>query len=169
MTTITTATTTSNNNANDDMIRVTRESLVSLYEQRKALEEEAETITNELTNPTGEDLTGPPMGIDTPLVDGDGYPRSDIDVYRARTLRGRLSQLRTDHQQLMKHEMEPLLQQLALLSRSNTTTTTTTTKNEKEAEEKELAARKALKPKPKFDPKTGKWVVQNWDGSIAGS
>jgi hypothetical protein len=29
-------------------------------------------------------------------------------------------------------------------------------------------ARAAPKPPPKFDPLTGKWVVMNWDGSIAG-
>jgi predicted metalloprotease with PDZ domain len=32
----------------------------------------------------------------------------------------------------------------------------------------EIAARKAPKPKPKFDPVSGKWVVMNWDGSVAG-
>lgn len=25
-----------------------------------------------------------------------------------------------------------------------------------------------MKPKPKYDQKTGKWVVMNWDGSVAG-
>jgi hypothetical protein len=29
-------------------------------------------------------------------------------------------------------------------------------------------ARSAAKPKPKFDPLTGKWVVANWDGSVSG-
>jgi hypothetical protein len=28
--------------------------------------------------------------------------------------------------------------------------------------------RKRPKPKPKYDPITGKWVVMNWDGTIAG-
>ena len=28
--------------------------------------------------------------------------------------------------------------------------------------------RKRQKPKPKYDPITGKWVVMNWDGTIAG-
>jgi hypothetical protein len=33
----------------------------------------------------------------------------------------------------------------------------------------EKAKREArLKPKPKFDKKTGKWVVMSWDGSVAG-
>jgi 26S proteasome non-ATPase regulatory subunit 9 len=37
-----------------------------------------------------------------------------------------------------------------------------------EAERAEEEARKAKKPLPKFDPVTGKWVVRNWDGSVAG-
>jgi hypothetical protein len=31
-----------------------------------------------------------------------------------------------------------------------------------------MEARKKPKPKPKFDPNSGKWVVQNWDGTVAG-
>ena len=37
-----------------------------------------------------------------------------------------------------------------------------------EAEKAEEEARKAKKPLPKFDKATGKWVVMNWDGSVAG-
>lgn len=36
------------------------------------------------------------------------------------------------------------------------------------AEQKEQEARSAAKPKPKFDAVTGKWVVMNWDGTVAG-
>ena len=35
-------------------------------------------------------------------------------------------------------------------------------------DEEEKKARLAPKPKPKFDPKSGKWVVKSWDGSVAG-
>lgn len=31
-----------------------------------------------------------------------------------------------------------------------------------------MQARAAPKPKPKYDAKTGKWVVANWDGSVSG-
>ena len=87
------------------------------------------------------------MGIDTPLVDADGYPRADIDVYRARTLRGRLATIRTDHAALMR-ECAAGLQRVATLQNPN-----------KAAEEQaELAARRATKPKPKYDPVSGKWV-----------
>jgi hypothetical protein len=40
---------------------------------------------------------GPPIGINTPLVDSEGYPRSDIDVFRARTLRKRFIEIQNDH------------------------------------------------------------------------
>lgn len=35
-------------------------------------------------------------------------------------------------------------------------------------EQKEAEARRLPKPKPKYDPITGKWVVMNWDGTVAG-
>ena len=40
--------------------------------------------------------------------------------------------------------------------------------NKEQEEKEELAKRVAPKPKPKYDPKSGKWVVMNWDGSVAG-
>jgi hypothetical protein len=59
------------------------------------MENEADAIYLELTSPPGEGVE--PMGVDTPLVDPEGYPRGDIDVYRARTLRSRFRVLQTDH------------------------------------------------------------------------
>jgi 26S proteasome non-ATPase regulatory subunit 9 len=41
------------------------------------------------------------MGIDTPLVDSEGYPRGDIDVFRARTLRRRFIEIQNDHKAVM--------------------------------------------------------------------
>ena len=49
-------------------------------------------------------------------------------------------------------------------SSSNGGISSTTTKEDEE----EKKARLAPKPKPKFDPKTGKWAVKSWDGSVAG-
>ena len=55
--------------------------------QRKAIEEEAEAIATELTSPG---LNGePPVGIDAPLVDSEGFPRADVDLYNARRKRQR--------------------------------------------------------------------------------
>lgn len=89
-----------------------RKALAALDVKRKALEMEADAIHSELTSPGPEGQ--PPMGIDTPLVDEDGYPRADIDVYRARTLRGRFKTIQTDHKALMK-ELEQGLSKVAAL------------------------------------------------------
>ena len=145
------------------MESTTRETIKTLDIQRQALEQEAAAITSELTSPTGDD--GPPMGIDTPLVDSDGYPRADIDIYRARTLRGRLAEIRTDHAKLMK-QIEPLLVLQMHNNKNNKNTTTSPQTTQTETDEQEQ--RRKAKPKPKYDPETGKWVVQNWDGSVAG-
>ncbi|KAL7558177.1 hypothetical protein ACA910_016230 [Epithemia clementina (nom. ined.)] len=135
----------------------TKQELASLDVQRRALEEEAQSITAKLTSPTGDDGTGPPMGIDTPLVDIDGYPRSDIDLYLVRSLRKRLAELRTDHKQVM-NEIE---KRLLLLNSTNN--------DNGQPPIPEEQARMAPKPKPKYDPVSGKWVVKNWDGTISGA
>lgn len=135
-----------------------RNKLASLDAQRTALEEEAQSITMKLTSPTGDDGRGPPMGIDTPLVDIDGYPRADIDLFLARSLRGRLAEIRNDHKLVMK-DIETLLLQLPAVSNNP----------QQQLAVNEQQARLAKKPKPKYDPVTGKWVVKNWDGTISGA
>lgn len=128
---------------------------MALDQQRKALEYEASAIVDELTaEPEG---GGRPMGVDTPLTDIDGYPRSDVDIYRARTLRHRLAEIRTDHAEIMK-KIEQGLSKVATFSKPLS----------EEEEEAERKARLDPKPKPKFDPLTKKWVVMNWDGTLAG-
>jgi hypothetical protein len=89
-----------------------RKSIGSLDMRRKALESESQALYLELTTPPEENI--PPMGIDTPLVDADGYPRGDVDIYRARTLRQRFQIIQTDHRELMK-QTEHLLIKLAAL------------------------------------------------------
>ena len=89
-----------------------RKTLAALDVQRKAMELEADAIFLELTTPPADGVE--PMGIDTPLVDGEGYPRGDIDVYRARTQRGRFAVLKTDHKEIQS-KIEGLLLQLARL------------------------------------------------------
>jgi 26S proteasome non-ATPase regulatory subunit 9 len=128
------------------------DALTNANARREALETEAAAITSELNAPL--ESGGPPMGIDTPLVDRDGYPRGDVDIYRVRALRGRLAEIKTDHGTLVQ-EVDRQLKQLAALQNPNL----------QALEEAELAARSRPKPKPKFDPMTGQWVVQNWDGS----
>eukprot|EP00980_Cylindrotheca_fusiformis_P024929 scaffold12738_cov81-Cylindrotheca_fusiformis.AAC.2 len=132
-----------------------RKSLARLDIQRKSIEHEADAIFSELTTPPSDDVE--PMGIDTPLVDPEGYPRGDIDVYRARTLRQRFRVLQTDHKEI-EGQIEGMLRQLALIKNPQL----------QKRQEEEKAARAAKKPKPKYDPMTGKWVVMNWDGTVAG-
>ncbi|GKY99176.1 putative 26S proteasome regulatory subunit [Mayamaea pseudoterrestris] len=134
--------------------------LSDLHVKRETIDTEAQAIIGELTapvvDPTDDSKTVAPMGFDTPLVDHDGYPRGDIDVYRARSLRQRLNELQTDRT-YMTQQMEKYLQQLLLHESPQAS----------EELEKEMEARKAVKPKPKFDKATGKWIVTTWDGTMA--
>jgi len=129
--------------------------LKKLDVQKQALESEAQAIVQELTSP-GENGE-PPMGIDTPLVDPEGYPRADVDVFRARTLRKRFLEIQTDHKALQRQIQEGLVQ-VNILQNPHV----------KSQDKEEKAARLAPKPKPTYDKAKGKWIVRNWDGSIAG-
>lgn len=55
------------------------------------------------------------MGIDSPLVDNEGYPRADIDVYRARTLRKRFHEIQNDHKALV-HKIDMGLVEITALT-----------------------------------------------------
>ena len=76
-----------------------RERLSRLMAQRDALEAEAEAIASELNSPGPEGQ--PPAGIKTPLVDVEGFPRGDIDLFNVRNKRQRLAVINTDHKALM--------------------------------------------------------------------
>ena len=137
--------------------------IINLDTKRRALEEEAKVITDELTQPSiNNGIRTKPMGIDTPLVDEEGYPRSDIDIYRARHLRKRLNEIRYDHKRIMSQI------EANLMNTSSSATSTSTTLSKEQIHLDEETARRVKKPKPKFDKATGKWVVCNWDGTVAG-
>ncbi|KAJ8578171.1 hypothetical protein ON010_g1031 [Phytophthora cinnamomi] len=70
---------------------------------KAAIEAEIEAVGAELTS-------GSNPGLHGPLVDAEGFPRADIDVYRVRQLRHTLAVRRTDHQQVMT-QIEALLPQ----------------------------------------------------------
>ena len=97
---------------NDNPETALRKTLASLDAQRTAIQEEADAIIAELMTPPREGVE--PMGLDTPLVDQEGYPRGDIDVYRARSQRNRFRVLKTDHKEL-EGKVEALLVRLANL------------------------------------------------------
>jgi 26S proteasome non-ATPase regulatory subunit 9 len=82
------------------------ERLKLLQSRREALEIEAECITQELTS---HGLNGEkPAGIKDSLIDSEGFPRGDIDIYNVKNKRQRLAVINTDYKALMK-EIETLL------------------------------------------------------------
>ncbi|XP_067928238.1 26S proteasome non-ATPase regulatory subunit 9-like [Watersipora subatra] len=84
------------------------EELQSEYEdlckQKDTIEEKIANLT-EILNCNGN------VGMDEPLVDGDGYPRSDIDVYSVRHSRHQIICLQNDHKGVMK-DLEAKLYQI---------------------------------------------------------
>lgn len=89
-----------------------RQELAVLDGKRKLMETEADAIFLELTTPPDEGVE--PMGIDTPLVDQDGYPRGDIDIYRTRMQRRRFRTLKTDLKEITA-KIESILVQLSAM------------------------------------------------------
>ncbi|QDZ19218.1 Nas2 N-terminal domain-containing protein [Chloropicon primus] len=75
--------------ADDDKARAK-----ALVEERDALEVEIERIRGRLNA----EERG--IGEDAPLVDDEGFPRSDVDVTRVRQDRGELARLYNDHKRL---------------------------------------------------------------------
>ena len=71
-----------------------REELLALNREREALEKEMLDLTEALQ-------AGNMGGVSTPLVDSEGFPRADVDVFATRTMRHRLAVLNTDHKALM--------------------------------------------------------------------
>ncbi|XP_054851701.1 26S proteasome non-ATPase regulatory subunit 9 [Eublepharis macularius] len=51
------------------------------------------------------------IGMNEPLVDVEGYPRADVDIYQVRTARHNIACLQNDHKALMR-EVEQALHQL---------------------------------------------------------
>jgi 26S proteasome non-ATPase regulatory subunit 9 len=92
------------------------EELKKLYDnlltQKELLEIEADAIFSELSSPgpKGE----PAAGVKDSLIDEEGFPRSDIDIYNVKNKRRRLAEINTDHKTLMKQieEIVPKLTQM---------------------------------------------------------
>ena len=76
--------------------------LLKLNDQRSAMEKEMGSIVEIL-----ESMNGAP-GLLEPLVDYEGFPRADVDIFEVRKLRNRHACLQTDHCKLMK-ELEQKL------------------------------------------------------------
>lgn len=93
-----------------------RKQLDALLGQRTVLEIEADAIHSELTSPGANGER--PAGIKDSLVDEEGFPRADIDVYNVRHKRHRLAEINYDHKALMKR-IEDLSQQIWMLIPDN--------------------------------------------------
>jgi 26S proteasome non-ATPase regulatory subunit 9 len=76
--------------------------LLKINDQREAMEKEMGGIVELLDN-----MQGTP-GLKSPLVDYEGFPRADVDIFEVRKLRNRHACLQTDHGRLMK-ELEQKL------------------------------------------------------------
>ena len=71
-----------------------RAELRALIQQKDEMEKEIMDLNDALTA----DNLG---GVGTPVIDGEGFPRADIDVHTTLTLRNRLVRLNNDHKALM--------------------------------------------------------------------
>lgn len=77
-----------------------------LCQQKDEIEAEISAIADELT-------TGPNApGLKGQLVDAEGFPRADIDVYRVRHQRHAFACKQTDHREIMQR-IEKILPQYA--------------------------------------------------------
>ncbi|KAK4519172.1 mitogen activated protein kinase 2 [Mucor velutinosus] len=65
------------------------------------------------------------VGMDTPLVDNAGFPRSEIDVHTIRTSRNMIHRLRNDHRDIMS-EIEATLHRIHQLKKASDEAGTTT-------------------------------------------
>eukprot|EP00920_Eleutheroschizon_duboscqi_P026131 GHVT01064632.1.p1 GENE.GHVT01064632.1~~GHVT01064632.1.p1 ORF type:complete len:347 (+),score=86.85 GHVT01064632.1:738-1778(+) len=70
------------------------ESMKKLMKTQEDVESEMEGLANYLTAPGMPGLAGN-------LVDAEGFPRADLDLYAVRGARHRLAQLRTQHKEVM--------------------------------------------------------------------
>jgi len=77
-----------------EMENVTREQVMELVRAKDALEAEMKEL--------GAVLEGQGVGMEDALVDAEGFPRGDIDVYQVRHARSQIRTKGTDLKELMK-------------------------------------------------------------------
>ncbi|TRY51541.1 PDZ domain containing protein [Cryptosporidium tyzzeri] len=73
-----------------------------LAKRKGEIEKEVSELTEFLNS------CGPDVGISGKLVDSEGFPRSDIDIYAVRRARNRIAVLNTDYSNIMKKIEEKL-------------------------------------------------------------
>mmetsp|Transcript_5405 Transcript_5405/g.7029 ORF Transcript_5405/g.7029 Transcript_5405/m.7029 type:complete len:225 (+) Transcript_5405:80-754(+) len=90
-------------------IKELRESLKNLDKQRSLIEDEIETLIEVLGQPGVDGAPG--VGLSGPLVDDEGFPRADVNLYQVRQQRSRVHCLQTDHKMIMQ-QIESLMTKL---------------------------------------------------------
>ena len=99
---------------------VPQDKIASLVKEAQVLiakKDDIESQIHELEE--GLQLQG--VGMDQPLIDRSGFPRSDVDVAAARTSRNMVHRLRNDHKDIMK-EIENALHAVHDETRKQTST-----------------------------------------------
>uniref|UniRef100_A0A8C0YFV1 26S proteasome non-ATPase regulatory subunit 9 n=1 Tax=Cyprinus carpio carpio TaxID=630221 RepID=A0A8C0YFV1_CYPCA len=70
----------------------------------------------QLGSESTEEIGSAGVGMDAPLVDVEGFPRADVDLYKVRTARHNISCLQNDHKAIMV-EIEEALHKLHATAR----------------------------------------------------
>ena len=91
----------------NEILSETKLRLFKLNRQRTSMENEMEALVDDLRSPRGPNNYIAGIPGEGRLVDDQGFPRADIDLYDVRTKRHRYVCLQTDHKNVMKNlEME---------------------------------------------------------------
>ncbi|XP_016086911.1 26S proteasome non-ATPase regulatory subunit 9 isoform X2 [Sinocyclocheilus grahami] len=88
--------------------RVTEEDVRLLIKRKSDIEEQIKAY-HDMLQTAG-------IGMDAPLVDVEGFPRADVDLYKVRTARHNISCLQNDHKAIMV-EIEEALHKLHATAR----------------------------------------------------
>ncbi|XP_053647451.1 26S proteasome non-ATPase regulatory subunit 9 isoform X2 [Cherax quadricarinatus] len=89
----------------------TRESVMALIEEKEKIEQTLKELWDVLKSNN--------MGMTEPVIDSEGYPRSDIDVYQVRHARHQIKCLQNDHTALLQRIEEGLAVVLSPSSAEN--------------------------------------------------
>ena len=92
---------------NKNMTSDPRATLNTLINHRKDIEQQLDGLYQVLQSQR--------VSMEDPLVDAEGFPRADVDVYQVRTARRDIIRLRNDH----KHVSEAIHQALIQVYSSN--------------------------------------------------
>ncbi|NP_001290692.1 26S proteasome non-ATPase regulatory subunit 9 [Esox lucius] len=88
---------------NDENVTITMEDVQSLIKKKDQIEEQIKAYYGVLEDQS--------VGMEGPLVDAEGFPRADVNVYQIRTARHSIHCLQNDHKAIMV-EIEEALHRL---------------------------------------------------------